>query len=72
MGGGGGSAAVEATASVAGQAPLGPDGLWRAYWLGRPRCGSGLRARPGRIGFLFFPEFVLSVKIIPEKSRNYF
>jgi hypothetical protein len=44
---GGGSHAVEATASVAGRAPLGPDGLRRACWLGRSRCGSGLWAQIG-------------------------
>jgi hypothetical protein len=44
---GGGSHAVEATTSVAGRPPLGTDGLRRAYSLGRLRCGSGLRARPG-------------------------
>jgi hypothetical protein len=34
---GGGSAVVAATVSVAGWAPLGPDGLQRAYWLSLER-----------------------------------
>jgi hypothetical protein len=43
------------------------DGLQRAR-LGRG--GSGLRARPGRVGFYFF-EFIFNAKTIPEKSRNF-
>jgi hypothetical protein len=31
--------------------------------------GSGLRARPVRIGFVFF-EFIFNAKTIPEKSRS--
>jgi hypothetical protein len=47
--------------------------VWAGGWAsgGRREVGLGLQARPGRVGFLFF-EFVLSAKIIPKKSRNYF
>jgi hypothetical protein len=53
--------------AAAGVAALGfwPMGLMRALRLGRAgmgRSGSGLRARPGRIGFCYFPNLFLMRK----------